>query len=213
MSPERSWPSRRALLGVALGWASLLGGCSSDKSDPAPTTDPPASTTGESRRARVRFKGLTRLENDLSQALSLQPSEMCTELGSRACVEVHRVALGGVMPYTRGIHEPLPLRSVSSAAAVDRLVLSACEHRASLDLAPGASPVLFGDLVGGASDAAMEGAAHKLYQALLRRDENAEERAALVAFAAEQRASGASAADIATLSCYAVGTSVEALFY
>jgi hypothetical protein len=222
VSPERSMWALGAILGAAFSLASL--GCgSSDKSEAAPggtptatptttTTTPP--TTTESRKARVRFKGLTRLQSDLSLAFALPPAELCTELGTAPCVEVHRIALGGVMPYTRGIHEPLPLRSVSNAAAVDRLVLSACDRRAELDFAGATPAVLFGDLTDGAlADASVEKAARKLYNALLQRDETAEERAALVAFAGEQRAKGTTARDVAALSCYAIGTSVEALFY
>lgn len=172
----------------------------------------PAPPALESRKARVRFKGITRLQNDLSQALSLPAQELCTELGTSSCADVHRIALGGVMPYTRGIHEPLPLRSVSNAAAVDRLVLSACARRAELDFGGGA-PVLFGALVAGVSDDDAGKTAHALYNAVLRRDETVEERSAIVAFVAEQREKGTSARDIATTTCYAVGTSVEALFY
>jgi hypothetical protein len=201
-------PDLRGLLFVALASLSLLpAGCSDEEAAaPAP---PPAAL--ESRKARVRFKGITRLQNDLSQALSLPVQELCTELGSSSCAEVHRIALGGVMPYTRGIHEPLPLRSVSNAAAVDRLVLSACARRAELDF--GGTPVLFGALVAGVDDDAAGKTAHALYNAVLRRDETAEERAAIVAFAAEQKQKGTSARDLATTTCYAVGTSVEALFY
>lgn len=190
----------------------VLGACSS--SEPKEDAPAPLPTGGESRKARVRFKGLTRLQNDLSQALSLPSQELCTELGTSACADVHRIALGGVMPYTRGIHEPLALRSVSNAAAVDRLVISACARRAELDFSGASPPVLFGDLVGGSfADAEAERAAHKLYNALLRRDETPEERAEIVTFISQQKAKGTSPQDAAALVCYALGTSVEALFY
>lgn len=202
-------PDLRGLLFVALSSLSLLPAGCSDEEAAAPAPPPPAL---ESRKARVRFKGITRLQNDLSQALSLPVQELCTELGSSSCADVHRIALGGVMPYTRGIHEPLPLRSVSNAAAVDRLVLSACARRAELDFG-GGTPVLFGALVAAVDDDAAGKTAHALYNAVLRRDETAEERAAIVAFTAEQKQKGTSARDLATTTCYAVGTSVEALFY
>ena len=209
MFPERSALARGLFLGLA--FASLLAACSS--SEPKDASPAPLPTGGESRKARVRFKGLTRLQNDLSQGLALPPGELCTELGSASCADVHRIALGGVMPYTRGIHEPLPLRSVSNAAAVDRLVLSACHRRGEIDFGSG-PPALFGDLTGAAvGDAEAGQLARKLYNALLRRDETAEERAELVAFVAEQKTKGTAPRDIATLACYAVGTSVEALFY
>lgn len=211
MYPDRGLRAPGALLGAAL-FLATLGGCSS--SEPKESGAAPAPTAGESRRARVRFKGLTRLQNDLTRAMAIPAEELCTELGTSPCVAVHRIALGGVMPYTRGIHEPLPLRSVSNAAAVDRLVLSACARRAELDFAGAAPPVLFGDLTDGAlADASVEKAARKLYNALLQRDESADERAELVAFAGEQRAKGTAPRDVAALACYAVGTSVEALFY
>jgi hypothetical protein len=160
----------------------------------------------------VRFKGIDRLQNDLVQALALPPSELCTELGSAPCAAAHRIALGGVMPYDRGIHEPLPIRSVSSPAAVDRLVLFACARRAELDFS--SNPALFGDLTGPAvGDEEARRLARKLHNALLRRDETPEEQAEIVAFVAQQKAKGVAPRDIATLSCYALGTSVEALFY
>ncbi|MCS6900977.1 MAG: hypothetical protein RMJ98_15450 [Myxococcales bacterium] len=210
MSPERRRHTYGALCGLGLA---LVGSLACSPSEPQQETPAPLPTGGESRRARVRFKGLHRLENDLSQALSLPIEELCTELGSEPCSRIHKIALGGVMPYTRGIHEPLPLRSVSNAAAVDRLVISACARRAELDFGGATPPVLFGDLTQTLDDLGAERAARRLYNALLRRDESPEERAEIVTFVAQQKAKGATPQEVALLACYALGTSVEALFY
>ncbi len=224
------WLRAAALVGVVV----FATGCGDDKDsdtdkdagaevDTGPAKEPSREMV-RSNRPRVRFKGGRRMATDLATALNLPRGELCKELGKFDCVDfVHNVALGGVEPYELGVREPLDQASVTTPIAVDRVALAACGQRAKLDFDTPESAFLFGDLAA-ATDATREAAlkvtANRLYDQLLRRDANVDETAALVAFwdtakaaAAKGADSATLARDYATLACFAVATSEEALFY
>ena len=173
-----------------------------------------------SARPRVNFKGGRRLATDLSRALELPRDQLCLELSTYDCVEqVHRITLGGVEPYSLGINEPVPISPVTAPIAVDRLALQACDRRAQLDLEPGAQALIFAELarVAPGADptrAQLDTATDALYERLVQRDPSDLERRALADLWTEARAKSPSPArDWATLSCFMVATSLEALFY
>src|SRR5262245_47874324 len=114
-----------------------LAGCAGD---PSGSSSSGSSSEGGpdsalvSNKANVRFKGAERLRNAVAQALSLDPGEVCNELGKYSCADaVHTVALGGVDPYGAGLYEPFPDTAASTPLVVERLVLSACVLRAKRD--------------------------------------------------------------------------------
>lgn len=194
---------------------------------PAPLPDatpdmPPKPKTPKllaSSRPRVNFKGGRRLGNDLSRALDLPRAELCKELSSYDCVEqVHQITLGGVEPYRLGINDPVPVAPVTAPIAVDRIALQACDRRAELDLSADAqSALIFGSLLVNAPEPSKEAlgqAVDKLYDRLLQRDATQDERRALIDFWSNTKARSAEPArDWATLSCFMIATSLEALFY
>ena len=223
---------RNAALGIGALALVGLGGCDDDETpapDPAPVAEPepmaepePDPEPGQegvvaSHKARVKFKGGERYARDLSAALELPRDQLCTELGLYDCVdEVHRISLGGVEPYELGIDEPLPVAPVSAAIAVDRVALSACIRRVELDFADPGSAVVFGSLAtaGGPQRADLEAVAADLIDRILRRDATPAEISALADFYVDAEAEAdAPAQAFGQLSCFAVATMLEALFY
>ncbi|MFN3199613.1 MAG: hypothetical protein ACE366_14505 [Bradymonadia bacterium] len=164
-----------------------------------------------SSRARVKFKGGKRWARDLAKGLQIPRESVCTELGEYDCVDtVHLIALGGVEPYRLGINDPLPVAPVTAAIAVDRVALAACDVRVTQDLAGGDAHIYVG-LSGDdkPSEEVLTAAAEKLYDQLLRRDADPDEVKSLLEFYTE----GMSPRDWALGTCFAVASSMEALFY
>lgn len=172
-----------------------------------------------SAKARVNFKGGRRLGNDLSRALELPRAELCKELSSYDCVEqVHQITLGGVEPYRLGINDPMPVAPVTAPIAVDRIALQSCDRRAELDLEDPQAALVF-KAVAQSSEAeptkeSLGQDVNALYDRLLMRDPSDDERRAIVEFWSVVKARSADPKrDWATLSCFMVATSLEALFY
>lgn len=196
-----------------------------DDSKDAPVPDPPAEPEPEapvepqgivpSHKARVKFKGGERYARDLAAALELPRDGLCTELGLYDCVgDVHRIALGGVEPYELGIDEPLPVSPVSASMAVDRTALAACTRRVEADFADPGGAVIFGALMTSTDRATREGVAADLVDRILRRDATADEVAALADFWETAEAESEQPAHAyGQLTCFAVATMLEALFY
>jgi len=219
-------PERALLLALASS-ALFTAACSgSSESPPGPTPTPttsPTSTQPASPNAAVRFKGPDRIRNDLGRALSLAPNEICNELGTFSCTDtVHTVTLGGVSPYEHQIYEPLRQTVASTPLAADRVVLAACLERAKRDFAaPEGATVWKGVKVDGAGKLAeastdtVKAAIDGLYAQLLSRHASDAEIAAIRGFYDKVLAGAPAkpAESWAALSCYAVGTSVEFLFY
>ncbi len=172
-----------------------------------------------SDKARVRWKGEPILRSELASALALPGADLCKELGTFDCFSVHRVALGGVEPYTLGINEPFPDTAVTAPLAIERVALSGCRTRVDLDLATPASAVIFRDLPGDALpdlDApAVRGAIDRLYARFTSRAPHEDEARALLDLYADVTAANEPrpARAWAILSCFAVATSIESLFY
>jgi hypothetical protein len=231
VSPERkasiAAASRVAAVALAAGAALVFASCAGEKSggpgageENPPGGEPPGGGPGAgavSKKARLKFRGGDRLVTDLAEGLGLPRDEVCKELGAYDCSIVHKVVLGGVEPYHSTIYEPVPKRAVPSALAVDRVALAACGRRAALDFEAPASALVFGEIAADPQmgDAALEAVVARLYDRLLRRAANAEEKAALVGFARELSSELGPEAPrrFATLGCFAVATTAEALFY
>lgn len=186
--------------------------------DAAPGMDATTSALAESDKARVAFKRQVQLAADLALALELPANEICAEVGRYDCFGVHRIPLGGVEPYTLGINVPIEDTTVTTPLAVERIALNGCKNRVDRDLA--GNPVIFHGL--GADGAAIDPAApvmremiERLYRSFLKRNPSEVEVEHLRGFygdvtaANEPRPSRA----WAIMSCFAVATSVEMLFY
>jgi hypothetical protein len=158
-------------------------------------------------RANVRFLGDRRIERRFTDVLGLDRTELCNELGLYNCVDIHRVAIGGVDPYALGLYEKLPDSTATAPLAVERLAFHGCRVRVDRDLGNAAQALIF------TSDRAAS--IERLYRRALSRDPNADEIAALELFHGEVLASGEPNPErsFAILSCTMVLTSVESLFY
>lgn len=179
-------------------------------------------TYAVSSKANVRFKRAVRLTNDFAAALSIPADQLCRELGQYPCTTlVHPIALGGTDPYGSGLYEPLPFTGMASPIVTDRVALSGCSARASADLAAGSSAVLWKGVVpDGAgrldmSSQAVGEAIDALYRRAVLRHPTAAEVGHLKQLYADIEATGkpSPGASWMVLSCFAVLTSVEALFY
>jgi len=182
-----------------------------DASSPGDATEPTAA------RANLRFKGGQRLRADYAQVLGLTPDQVCTELGRFDCVDdVHTVALGGVNPYVRGLYEPQPNTTVTTPLAVERMALSACNAAVDRDLAGDAE--VFVDLEPAGIDPGGEALGNivvTLYRRTVLRDPTFEELGHLRQLHRDIAAHGAERPGRAwgVLACFAVLTTMEALFY
>jgi hypothetical protein len=150
----------------------------------------------QSSKSRLTFAGGALYASALSEGLGIPRDELCKELGLYDCVEdVHRIALLEVEPYRTGILEPLENTIVSTPIAVERVALAACMRWA--EGATGDRPEIV----------------TSLYRRLLQRDpdprelEHLEEMYAAMGGAPEQDRTWAA------MSCFAVATTMEALFY
>lgn len=176
---------------------------------------------GISAKGVVRFKRNERLTVDFGNALGLPYDSLCKELGLYSCsVFVHPLALGGVDPYGSGLYEPLPFTGVTSPIVVDRVALAGCSQRVKADLATPGSAVIFKGVtvVDGKVDPASPAAKtalDTLYKRALQRPPTQSELSHLASLNTEIVASGKPEPGRAwlTLSCFAVLTSVESLFY
>lgn len=169
---------------------------------------------------RVKLKRAVRLRNDVAKTLGLASDEVCRELGRYDCADyVHTIALGGVQPYVLGIQKGLEDTAATTSLAVERVALTACGQRVDADLAS-SEPVIFAglDIRDGTLDpasSAVEASLTTLYHRALLREPKPSEIAKLRSLYTELAADGAPSAarDWAVLSCFAVLTSVEYIFY
>jgi hypothetical protein len=178
----------------------------------------------ESAKGVVRFKRNVRLTVDFAQTLALTPAAVCNELGQYPCTTVvHALSLGGVDPYGSGLYEPLPFSGVTGPIAIDRTALSACTARVNADLANPAFGTIFKMIsVNGQTgkltnlESPEVGASlDTLYQRALLRDPTDQEKTHLKQLYKDIEATGKPdpAKQWMILSCFAVTTSVEFLFY
>ncbi len=157
----------------------------------------------------LMWKRYRAIENDLATGLSLTKQELCNELGTASCIDsVHLTLLGGNDPL-KGSYTRLINPSILTPVAIDRVVLSACARRASLDQQSGVGAAIvfkFFPLGGSSlSDDQAEQQAVLLYQRLLARNPTDSEIAIIKG---EAQRSTSNAVFAKTL-CFAIGSSIE----
>lgn len=180
--------------------------------------EPESADVQVSSREALQWKRNAALENDLAAALSLQPDELCNELGQGSCTrEIHHIALGGSDPLEVSLYEPLPKPLATTPVVVDRVVLSACARRYDLDAEGDA--VIFGDIVG-LSEAPRPGTPANsdllvaLYHRFLSRDPTEAELESFDAlFDTSDGQPPPTPREFAIGSCFAIGTTTEFLFF
>jgi hypothetical protein len=206
----------RRLLFVPLGALALsVVSCSNDgEKTPADGVE-----VAVSRHPQLQWKRYSAIEADLMQALDLQADEVCTEFGVESCINgVHLAPLGGNDPFKTGLLEPTAEPLATTPAVVDRLLLSACGRRTALDQAEQKKATVFADLdlqgdAPSPDDERVKATVTGLYHRFLARDPRDDERAVVAGLAVDEKSRPVSAAEFATLACFAVGTSTEFLFF
>jgi hypothetical protein len=178
---------------------------------------PPASP-----KANVRFKNGARLRQELTRILGIHPGELCKELDKFDCFATHTIVLGNAEAFNAGLYEPLPSTTATTPLAIDRVMLAACHQRVELDLKDPERAIVFAGLEIGdgkltdVNAPAVEQVIDRLYQRALSRRVAPSEVAHHRDLYASIEAKGLNqtpAKDWATLSCYAVLTSLEMLFH
>lgn len=176
--------------------------------------DETASQQAPSRAPRVKFKGGLRMANDLSRALEIPVKELCEEVSTFDCLDVHNIVLGGVDPYDLRIDDPLPVAPVTAPLAVERIALSACGERAARDFAQPERAILFTGMADPeARMSARESTVSELYRRLLQREPTSQETSALVELYDRLQQDSRVAQTWSQLSCMAIATTTEFLFY
>jgi hypothetical protein len=182
-------------------------------------TPPPFAISG---KGVVRFKRNIRLTTDFAVAMELPLATVCQELGQYSCtLTVHPLAVGGTDPFSSGLYEPLPYTGATSPLVIDRIALSACSQRVELDLADPPNARIYRELAidaDGRLNPDQPGVGHAietLYQRALLRPPTAGELAHLRALYRDIEATGkpAPAKSWAVVSCFAVMSSIESVFY
>lgn len=176
-----------------------------------------------SAKGIVRFKRNERLTGDYAKSLGLPQNAVCNELGLYPCATtVHHLALGGVDPYNIGLYEPVPFTGLTSPIVVDRVALSACIQRVMSDLTTPSTAVIFKgltlDAMGKLTNVnapEVKTALDTLYKQVVLRPVTDAEVGHLKQMYADILATNKPEAGKSwmTLSCFAVLTSVESVFY
>lgn len=217
----------RTLLRTLVPVLALAGGCRSDgveatadggsTDDTGDTGDTGDAQLQRAQRGELQWKRNVALERDLMRALDLPEDGVCDELGRGSCTrEIHHIVLGAAEPLGIGLYRPLPDTLVSTPIVLDRVVMSACANRAGLDRSGPAvvfTELDLGKAAPGPDDEAFTATVTALYRRLLSRDPTPEELTTLEALTVDAAGEPVTAYDFAVLTCFAVGTSSEFLFF
>lgn len=160
----------------------------------------------------LMWKRYRPFENALMSGLALPKSDVCTEIGRASCVdEIHLSVLGGNEPYVNGQYERAATPTILTSVAVERIVLSACDKRLTLDKGLGTGAVVFkywASTDAQLTDDKVKAQTQELYRRLLARDANDNELgAALEVLKIVQTPD-----KVALALCFAVGTQAENVF-
>ncbi len=168
----------------------------------------------------LHWKRVHALESDLAAALALDPTEVCAEVDRFRCSDIHVVPLGGNDPFANAQYVPVARPMATTPMAVDRMVLISCQNRVDRD-GTGA-PEVFTDLVPSDTPADLGDAATRdafdaqlatLYRRLLTRDPTEDELSTLHDLAVDDAGAPVTRRELDVLSCYAIGTTTEFLFF
>jgi len=184
-----------------------------------PETGPPFQVA---ERADLRWKRVSPLARDLLRALALDENA-CGELGvSGVCFsQVHRVALGGYDPAMNAMHEPIEAPRITSALALDRVVIGLCGQRVDRDHAnaqSGTNPVVFTALnwqsaAVNPTDSAVSDTITGMYRRLLGRNPNASEMETARRLAEPLNGQATTPREFAKSLCFVIATTTEMVLH
>lgn len=210
----------RSLTLAAICFASAACAHAPDEQSPAgPVAAPAQPITAGSLDPRLKFKDGARLQRQLATAFNLPLEEICKELSTYDCNDqAFLITLGGMEPQRMLAYVPLEEAALAAPIAVDRVVMHACVKRVDMDFANPQTALLtpVASKAPRPDRSWRRATVQRVYDALIGREPSKVETDELVA-AYEDLARGRPAADAArdwsVLTCFAVGTSVENLFY
>ena len=160
----------------------------------------------------IVWKRYRALEAGLMDGLQLAKADVCVEAGRFSCIDqVHLTVLGGNEPYQNAQYERAQTPSALTPIAFERIILSSCGKRLSLDKGLGNAAVVFKHFpLSGAMPALdqVRKQSNELYQRFLARDATEEELG--LAFGITKSMS--SAEKIALGLCFVIGSSAENIF-
>jgi hypothetical protein len=206
--------------------AALAASCTTapEPATPQFAANPPAPVA--SSDPRVKFKDGERYLRDLSTNLNIPREDICKELSRYDCVtDAFRIVLGGVEAPNLLVNEPIENAALTSPIAVDRVALHVCSNRVRMDREKPTEAVLFKTGAFGPGGRArtvdktwLNNTADTIYGSILMRSPSEREIQNLTAYyahVADGRPANSAevAADWVTLSCFAVASSLEAVFY
>lgn len=175
---------------------------------------------GLSQKAELRFKKQSLLKADLSAALDMKPDEMCQEFGKSCLDDLYNLSLGGVDAYHNQITKGLQKSAVTTPVVLERVVLSACSKRAKRDIDDGEGVIFKFKVDGSGKIPNIEApevavSLDNLYKRAMQRPIEPYELKTLLGMytTMESKTTEDAAEKWAALSCYAVLTSLEAVFY
>jgi len=209
-------------LSLLLPVLTLLG-CDEAEIRPPPVwTEPetvdtgPADPTGAAPavRADLKLKRWRQVHLDLQGALALSDDQVCKETGLYDCAELHGVSMGGIS-VANGLFEPREDRGVTTGLAIERLTLAGCWNRLVLDR-DGTDPVVFKHIDLAEDVPTREQAEAQVIELTRRfwaRDPTPLELQAIIVLHNDLHLVGGGNAEWALMSCWALGTSTEALLY
>jgi len=178
-----------------------------------------------SQRQQIRFKGAHRLKAEIANTLAIAPNEVCNELERFDCISlVHPISLGGVEPYVSNLYEATEDTTISAPMIVERIGLQACYRRYEMDSVAGAEPHLFVSLpteetglrLMDVDAPEVEAVITHYFQTILRRSPTAEELndfKTLYTRIETHPDTSHPVAEWSQMSCFALLTSIEFLFY
>ncbi len=185
--------------------------------DEAPGDETPADGATNARaRAALKTKTGARFIADLAQGLGMAADEICREVGTIDCLELHGIPLLEVEPRELRIQAPIE-GLVTGAFASDRVALLSCAARVEADLAGTHGPSLVPEIEGGLTDPDLRRqVVDRLSLRLVRRASSVLEQDELAQLYEQLPASDnpvTRAQTWVTLSCFALATLTENLFY
>ncbi len=158
------------------------------------------------------WKRYRAFERGLMSALDLSSTELCTELGTFPCIDkVHLTVLGGNEPYDSAQYERAETPTALTPAAVERVVLSACSTRASIDKQASNEARVFKQFSlngSSANNTEVSQLVVDLYRRFLARDPNPEE----VSVGQQASSMFPNNETLAVALCFAIGTNIENIF-
>ncbi|MEM9187816.1 MAG: hypothetical protein AAGF12_01470 [Myxococcota bacterium] len=207
----------RTTVALALVLAAGCSDASSESVDPGP---PPTGRLCEAEAPpeSLAWKRVDAFIADLQRGLELDGAEFCQELGRQdfPCATVHRVPLGGNDPIFLAQYEPVRSPLSTTAVAVERVALIACQNAVARDAT---TRRVFADLppservLGEGDVEAVREQTSALYRRLLGRDPTGDELGVIASLGADDTGAPRSVRDFDTLSCLAIATTTENLLY